>query len=179
MSNSLNSKLETAIGGAAGAEESLQALVEVVGKLLDCDRCCLFLRQPATRMSRMTHEWERKPEFALTRDSTDWSAEPASLENDDPMFAEALVNPDALFIDDVRTAEPGLVNAEYEEKHFGHRALVHAPVFHEGGMYGILEPCVFGKPRAWSETDRALVARVQNKAAAMIAAYVNERCPPT
>ena len=79
----------------------------------------------------------------------------------------------------LRSKDPiSLVNGEYEEKHFGHRALVHAPLYHEGLMYGILEPCVFGEPRVWSAEDRAVVESVQARLAELAAAYVAEHCRP-
>ena len=38
---------------------------------------------------------------------------------DDPMFAEALRNPEALYIEDVEAASPELLSAEYELENFG------------------------------------------------------------
>ena len=77
------------------------------------------------------------------------------------MFAEALRSPVALYIEDVTTADPSLVNREYELKYFRHRALVHAPLYHEGLMYGVLEPCVMEAARLWSSADREMIAMVQ------------------
>jgi len=151
-------------------------LMAVLGKSLDCDRCLLFLRQPATGLSRMTHGWSKKPQFELARDDRGWQPEPASLVADDPMFAEALRNPNALYIDDIKTADPALVNAAYELENFGHRALIHAPIYHDGQMYGILEPCVFGAPRRWNDRDRNTVDFVQDRIAPLVARYVAQHC---
>ncbi len=156
--------------------ETLSALIPALGEALACDRCLLFLRHPGTGMSRMTHGWTAKPEYALQREDHGWQPQSPTLIHDDPMFAEALRNPEALFIDDIENADPALVDASYELKHFGHRALVHAPIYHDGGMYGILEPCVFARSRHWSDADRALVAGVQEKISPIVAAYVHEEC---
>ncbi len=151
-------------------------LMALLGAALSCDRCLLFLRQPTTGLSRMTHAWMRKPEFALAREDKGWQPEPASLVIDDPMFAEALRNPNALYIDDVKKADPALVNAAFELEHFGHRALIHAPVYHQGRMYGILEPCVFNIPRRWTDRDRNIVDFVQDKIGVRAARYVEQEC---
>ena len=150
----------------------LGALMPALGIALDCDRCVLFLRDPHSRRARAPHRWQRKPEYALARADDGWHEEPDSLDDDDPMFAEALRNPAALFIEDVLTADRSRVNGPYEVEHFGHRALVHAPIYHDGLMYGILEPCVMGQPRAWSQSDRDTVALVQARIGPAAAAYV-------
>jgi hypothetical protein len=54
--------------------------------------------------------------------------------------------------------------------------LVHAPLYHDGLMYGVLEPCVMEVPRVWSAADREIVAMVQTRIAAMVATYVAENC---
>ena len=155
----------------------LSALMAALGMALDCDRCVLFLRDPHSRQARAPHRWQRKPEFALARANDGWHVEPDSLVDDDPMFELALRDPAALYIDDVLTADQSLVNGPYEVENFGHRALVHAPIYHHGLMYGILEPCVMGQPRDWSPPDRATVAMVQERIAPAVAAYVLANSP--
>ena len=162
------------LNGDGDLDERLTALMPLLCRELDCDRCALFLRDPETLLSRMTHAWARAPEFELAREDRGWTPQSPTLVEDDPMFAEALVNPEALYIEDIETADPALVNAPYEREHFGHRALVHAPLFHEGAMYGILEPCVFGEPRIWTVSNRETVSGVQRALAPLAARYVAE-----
>jgi hypothetical protein len=69
-----------------------------------------------------------------------------------------------------------LVDAAYELKHFRHRALVHAPLYHVGLMYGILEPCVMETARLWSAGNRETIALVQRKISPLAAAYVARHC---
>lgn len=157
-------------------DRPFDALMAVLGKSLDCDRCLLFLRQPSTGLSRMTHAWSRKPEFDLVRKDRGWQPESPNLVADDPMFAEALRNPNALYIDDIKTADPALVNEAFERENFGHRALIHAPIYHDHQMYGILEPCVFAVPRRWTDRDRNTVEFVQDKIAPLVARYVAQEC---
>ena len=80
----------------------------------------------------------------------------------DPMMGAGARDPQALFIEDVETAGPDVLNLEFE-KDFLHRALIHAPVYDEGQFLGILEPCTFGEPHVWTEEDRSLTAAVQER----------------
>ena len=172
----MTDELKALLESDAAPDALLGALMPVLSEALQCDRCVLFLREPRSRKSRATHAWARRPEFVLARGDSGWQVEPESLPTEDPMFGEALGNPEALYIEDVTTADPELVNAEYELEHFKHRALVHAPIYHDGLMYGILEPCVIGAPRVWSAADRETVAIVQRQIAPAVAAYVGENC---
>jgi GAF domain-containing protein len=172
----MTDELLALLDSEAAPDDLLGDLVRVLGAALDCDRCVLFLRDPRSRRARATHGWQSRPDYALARADQGWREEPPALVHDDPMFAEALRNPAALFIEDVTTADPSLVNGPYELKHFRHRALVHAPLYHHGLMYGILEPSVMTEPRAWSPTDREIIATVQERIAPVAAEYVARNC---
>lgn len=168
--------LQALLVSRASTDARLDKLPAAYAAAIDCDRCVLFLRDPHTRRSRPTHAWQRKPEYALAREDRGWQVESPTLSDDDPMFAEALRNPEALYIEDVLAADPALVNGPYEVAHFGHRALIHAPFYHDGLMYGILEPCMIETPRAWSAADRAVTALVQERMAPTVADYVARHC---
>ncbi len=172
MSEDLQALLES--GGAP--DDVLGDLMPALGAALDCDRAVLFLRDPHSARSRATHAWHRKPEYALAREDRGWRAEPPSLVADDPMFAAALRSPVALYIEDVTKADPSVVNRAYEAKYFRHRALVHAPLYHDGLRYGILEPCGMEAARVWSPADREIIALVQERIAPLAASYVARNC---
>jgi GAF domain-containing protein len=165
---------------ADSADSVLTALMPALCQALDCDRCVLFPRNPATGCWAMTHGWQRRPEFALDQPMNDWGL-PADDEAElDPMYAQALVSAEALFIEDVRAESPDVVNAAFEEERYGNRSLAHAPIYLlERGQsaesyYGLIEPCTVGRPHAWTETRRRLVRRVQELIAPVVAAYVAE-----
>jgi GAF domain-containing protein len=168
----MNDDIRAILESDATPDEKLTALMPVFARALDCERCVMFLRDPKTNRGRAVHRWAAKPEFALRRDDRGWEPMPATLLDDDPMYAEAMANPEALYIDDIETADPALVNTAYEKEHFGHCGLVHAPVYHQGEMYGVLEPSSMTKPRAWTPADRALVAAVQARIGPVVAAFV-------
>lgn len=154
-----------------------EALMPAYARALACHRCLLFPRHPETWMSCCSHGWWDKPEHAFPRDRI-WRRQPRSLASEDPLFGEALRNPEALYIEDIETAGPAVLDLDYERRDFGHRALIHAPLFHEGRCWGILEPCVFDAPRAWTAGDRALTAWLQQRLAPRVVAYVTRNAPP-
>jgi len=169
-------KLRDVFASDATDDAKMTRLMEVLCDVLDCDRCLLFLRDPATRKTRCTHGYHTDPAFAFDRPDQGWVPHPPSIETDDPMFAEAMRNPDALFIEDIETAPSDLVNAAYEREHFKHRALIHAPLQHDGKLYGVLEPCTMTEPRAWSEADREITAWTIKQLTPIAMDYIAANC---
>ena len=169
-------ELQAVFDNNTSGDEKMARLMQVLCGVLDCDRCLLFLRDPIARKSRCTHGWETDPGFAFDRPDEGWSEEPTTLEADDPMFAEAVKNPEALFIEDIETAPSTLVNAEYERENFKHRALVHAPLQHDGKLYGVLEPCTMEEPKVWSERDREVTAWTMKKLTPIAMEYIAANC---
>lgn len=153
-------------------------LMEIYGRAISADRCLLFLYEPARKLARCTHEWDREPGYAFGRSYAGWEPFDAqATAKDDPMFAEALHNPEALYIDDIEKADPALVNAPYEIENFQHRGLVHAPLIESGVLWGILEPCVIAAPKSWTPEDREVTAFVQRQLTPLAIRYVRDNCP--
>lgn len=139
-----------------GPAEVFEALLPVLGERLVCDRIFLYLRSPHQRLGRVPFCWRRHPHIPQIYD-LDWEPEPATLEVEDPLFAAALRTEPSVFVEDVETANPAVVNRAFEAQTFGHRALIHAHLSWDGRLWGILQPAVFGQPRVWSQADRALI----------------------
>ena len=154
--------------------EMLRELVSSLGVILPCERCGLFLRNPINRLSKLTHLWYLRDEHRLIR-ANYWHKESPTLATNDPMFRKALIDRRALFISDISTENPGVVNVEYELANFGHKALIHAPIHFNGKMYGILEACVFEKPRMWTNDNRKIITYLQENIAPRVASYVLRR----
>ena len=169
------SELRALFAGGSASDGFLDALMPAVCDTLACARSLLFLREPDRKMLH-THGWWRRPEQAHPIEDG-WSAEPATIAEDDPLFAEALRNPAALYIDDIEGAAPGVLNLELERAHYRHRAFIHAPIYGDGRLYGILEPCVFDRPREWSPEDRAITAWLQERLGPIAAEYVAANAP--
>lgn len=71
------------------------------------------------------------PEHAYRGDgmwTESWIDEPEELAELDPLYREALQSPEAFYIEDVQRSALGLLNLDYEREHYGHRALIHAPI---------------------------------------------------
>lgn len=133
------------------------AVLAFLGAQLQCDRCFLYLRHPATRLGKVPYCWCRHDDIPIVLDNH-WKPEPANLPNEDPMFAAALQCAPSIFVEDVETTNPDILDRTFEQANFGHRALVHAHLCHEGQLWGVLQPCRFNHPRVWTTRDRDLIA---------------------
>jgi GAF domain-containing protein len=140
------------------AEAVFDAVMPVLCDALSADRCFLYLRDGMTGRGGTVASWSADARGEDMR--RPFAPEIDDLFAVDPMMGIASRNPEALFIADVETAGPEILNLEFE-RDFGHRALIHAPVYDEGQLIGILEPCTFGDPHPWTEDDRILTAAVQ------------------
>jgi GAF domain-containing protein len=160
-------------------DTKLDAVMRLYAEALDSERCILYCREPDLRRANTTHAWWSEEPYAVTWESwfsSEWVDEgPPNAE--DPLFAAALVSPEAIYIGDIENDPTGLVNVEFEQRIFLHQALIHAPVYYQGKCYGILEPSVFGHPREWSATDRAITEWTQEKLGPIVAEYVATHGP--
>ena len=150
----------------------LEELVKAIADTLKVDRCFLYVRDPETRLGQAAFCYCRNPEVPNVSNKKWEQEQPEKLEAIDPMFAAALNCQPAIFVEDVETADPDLVNRDFEAKAFGHRALIHAHFCDEGQLWGILQPCVFGRPRKWLEEDKRLIATVVEQVTPLVKQYV-------
>ncbi|MBW4552850.1 MAG: GAF domain-containing protein [Aphanocapsa sp. GSE-SYN-MK-11-07L] len=148
-------------------------LLPKLGEWLECDRCFLYVRHPSTKMGKVTDCWRRSSQFPDLK-TTVWQQEPASLPQADPLFAAALQAKPSIFVEDVETADPEIVNREFEQANFGHRALIHAHLVQAGNLWGVLQPCVFGQPRIWSKTDRKIILELEQLMTPFVISYVKK-----
>lgn len=155
-------------------DELFSPLMEEIGKSLKSDRCFLYLRHPDTRWGKAAFCYCRHDHIPDVT-TEQWERESASLEQEDPMFAAALACQPSIFIEDVATAKPQVVNREFERKHFGHRALIHAHLCCEGELWGILQPCLFEQPRHWTSSDRQLIFNLIPPLTPLVRQYVTEQ----
>ncbi|NEQ55829.1 MAG: GAF domain-containing protein [Leptolyngbya sp. SIO3F4] len=146
-------------------------LMPAVVEALQCDRTFLYIRDPQRQRTSITHGYSRDNRWP-TMVQSGWSDESPSLNAKDPLTASAYKSPEAKFIDDIETAAPDTLDLAMERAIFGHRALVHAPIYYEGIFYGIVEPCVFDKPRIWSERDLTLITTLQSQLGSWIVRYL-------
>lgn len=137
-------------------ETALTELVKLVGESLQADRCFLYVRHPAAGRGKIAFCWCRDATIPNVIQKN-WQDDVTDLPNEDPLFRAAFHDQPSVYVDDVETAPPTVLNREFEAKTFGHRALIHGHITETGQLWGILQPCVFGPPRTWTEADRAFV----------------------
>lgn len=147
-----------------------------LGQLLACDRIFLYLRSPATGLGQVPFCWRHSPQIPLVYDEN-WQREPSTLSQEDPMFAAALRGEPSLFIEDVEQASAKTLNQEFERQHFGHRALIHAHIYQNGQLWGVLQPCMFGSPRRWSHQDRDRIDQAIALITPKVIEYVHNSVP--
>ncbi|MFQ4136077.1 GAF domain-containing protein [Nodosilinea sp. PGN35] len=134
----------------------MDELLATLGQRLRCDRVFLYLRCPDSQLGRVPFCWRSRPSVPQIYDP-EWKPEPSSLADEDPMFAAALKAQPSIFVADVETASPTVLNRDFERATFGHRALIHAHLCSGQTLWGILQACVFDAPRQWSQADRHLI----------------------
>ena len=152
--------LEQLFEGELEPDALFAALMPALGKVLPCDRCFLYLRDPIKGQGIITHCWARDGRAAEWL-GADWLEAPEAPQ--DPLMTIALRTPVAVFVNDIETAGRDVVDRDYEREKFRHRALVHAPIYLNELLIGILECSMFELPRVWSEGDRQLIAALQAK----------------
>jgi GAF domain-containing protein len=156
------SELQSVFQSGDHADVVLPAVLTLLGEQLQCDRCFVYLRNPSTNLGKVPFCWRRHDQIPRVYDAG-WKPEPASLADEDPMFAAALQCAPSIYVEDVETASPDILNRQFEQENFGHRALIHAHLCQDGQLWGVLQPSFFGHPHVWSDRDRQLITIVEKE----------------
>ena len=177
MTDPILPKIQAEISSQNQTPEAIfPLLVPALGDVLNCDRVFLYLRNPETQIGKVPYCWRRNSNYPEVRDA-EWKKEPKSLGEEDPLFAAALRAEPSIFLEDVETANPQVVNKNFEAKEFGHRALIHAHLCVDGLLWGVLQPCIFARPRVWTDFDRQVIAAVTEKISPLAVAFVTGAQP--
>ena len=125
--------------------DTLHQLVQLVGTALEADRCFLYVRQPDQKRGRTAFCWRRNEQIPDDI-QPDWQPDTGALPDQDPLIGPGW--PCAPRSTSMMWRRPGLgvLNRDFERDTFGHRALIHAHIERDGQLWGILQPCLFGKP---------------------------------
>lgn len=153
--------------------QTLNQVVECVGMALQADRCFLYVRQPDQGRGRTAFCW-RKHQGIPDKNTIqpDWESDTDELPALDPLIRAALAMKPSVYVDDVKTASPQVLNQRFEEETFGHRALIHAHIQRDNKLWGILQPCMFGSPRHWTDEEKTQIEAILPRLQPVIAAYV-------
>ncbi|WP_420147574.1 GAF domain-containing protein [Spirosoma sp.] len=173
--NALSASIEELLRAEHSPSHTLNQIVEYVGLALQADRCFLYVRQPDRGRGRSAFCW-RKNQSIPDKNTIqpDWQADTDELPAEDPLIRAGLAIKPSVYVDDVETASPDVLNREFERKTFGHRALIHAHIQKDSKLWGILQPCVFGRVRHWTDEEKKQIETILPLLQPVIAAYVNE-----
>ncbi|GAA4466253.1 hypothetical protein GCM10023189_48000 [Nibrella saemangeumensis] len=163
--------LEPLLNSDLSPGEKLSQIVGQLGEILRVDRCFLYVRDPAAGRGRIAFCWLRDTTIPDVFQPS-WQDDTTDLPDEDPLFAAALAGKPSVYVDDVKMAEPDVLNRDFEDRTFGHSALVHAHIMEGETLWGILQPCMFGKPRHWTEQDRAFIEPLLPRLAPIIQSFV-------
>ncbi|AII54198.1 GAF domain-containing protein [Hymenobacter sp. APR13] len=158
MTTTLLTDVRRTLAAETAPAAALTQVLELVGQALAADRCFLYVRNPAAGRGRIALCWRRHD--AIPNPIHDWQNDTTDLPQEDPLFRAALAAKASVFVEDVETAPPTVLNRAFEHKTFGHRALIHAHITEHGQLWGILQPCLFGQPRPWTADERAAIESI-------------------
>lgn len=168
-------QIQALIETAQTPDDLFRQLMPAIAQWLECDRCFLYLRDPQTRLGRVPFCWTRNAQIPTVYDA-DWKPEPPSLPDEDPMFAAALRTEASIFVEDVETANPEVLNAQFERENFGHRALIHAHLCQDHQLWGVLQPCIMQKSRFWDATEKDAIHELIPQLMPFAVQYVTSHC---
>lgn len=171
--NTLTYAIDAIISKGHAPTETLNDVVQAVGLALRADRCFLYVRQPDREHGRIAFCW-RKDDTIPDVIQPDWQPDTTDLPQEDPLFRAAIEGRPSVYVNDVDTATSDVLNQEFEQKTFGHRALIHAHVHAENELWGILQPCVFGEPRQWTSDEKMEIGSILPRLYPVIRQYVTE-----
>jgi GAF domain-containing protein len=169
----LPENIENLLAGPQPLEHLLTALLPLVTITLAADRCFIHVHNPALGVGRIAFCWCKDETIPYVLQEN-WEPDTATLPQQDPLFAAAIRRAPSVFVEDVTTAPPTVLNREFEDKTFGHRALIHAHLVEEDKLWGILQPAIFGRPRQWSAADRAFIEALLPRVTPLVKAYVEQ-----
>ena len=153
-------------------DQRLTLIMQVLCQVWQCERCFLCLRDPDSSLTRITHSHCTRPDHSSLLES-DWVLEDAAVLTD-PLMVLAFQSPDAVYVEDVETADAATINLAYEQQVFKSRALIHIPLYSQRRLYGILEPCVFDQPRVWTKADRWVAMQMQQRLEPLVIEYLRQ-----
>lgn len=171
IANQLPNDIDDLLDKNYTADKTLNEAVRIVGETLHADRCFLYVRQPFQERGRIAFIWRKDGQIDKIF-QPDWQPDTTNLPNEDPLIRAGLNGEKSVYIDDVKTAGPGVLNEEFENKTFGHRALIHAHIQKDGQLWGILQPCVFEQTRHWTDDEKAGMEAILSKLQTAIAEFV-------
>jgi GAF domain-containing protein len=165
-------ELTRVLSGNLPLKEKLMAITRLTGLHLQVDRCFLYVRNPEAGKGRIEFCWcAHKDVEDVTQHVWQYDLD---LPEQDPLFGAAISLQPSVYVEDVLTAPKEVLNQEFEENTFGHRALIHAHIHMDNQLWGILQPAVWNTPRNWNSEDHDFIEALLIELGPLVKEYATE-----
>jgi len=146
-------ELEAVFHRSESDDEVLDRLLPVLGYLIKCDYCFLYLRHPQRHYSCITHHWKKTNDYSTVADVS-WHPEDRKL-LESPLFRAALAAEHSVFIDNIDAEQTNLRSVDPLIQ--GEQALAQGHIIKDSQLWGILRVGIFKRPRSWMQFDRSMI----------------------
>ncbi|MEM9803657.1 MAG: GAF domain-containing protein [Cyanobacteria bacterium P01_D01_bin.56] len=161
-------ELEAIFHQANSNNEQLSQVLAVLGSLLKCDCCFLYLRNPQGSVGKITHCWTASEQYS-DRVEADWHTEPKTL-LDSSLLEAAIATEHSVFVENIDIEYP---DARNTDRLLGtEQALAQGHIVKQDQLWGILRVCVFERSRTWMQFDRSLVIHSVQRLLPVVINYV-------
>lgn len=162
-------ELEAVFHRSDSDEDVLDQVLPMLGYLIKCDYCFLYLRHPQQHLSRMTHYWEKNYSHSEMLENS-WHLEDKQLLRS-PLFKSALAAELSVFMENINAEyRDGLRDTDplMREEH----ALAQGHIIKGYQLWGILRVGILDRPRSWMQFDRSLITHSVQRLVPNVINYV-------
>jgi len=131
-------------------------VIQRVGEALHVDRGFIAVRDPPKQRCRIAFVWRHDESVPAVAFGMEWNDENGITE-EDPLYRAALACRPSVYVTDIETALPDVLNRAYEVRYFGHRAFIHGHIVQDGQLLGTIELSMIDRSREWTEADRLFI----------------------
>ncbi|MGD1856575.1 MAG: hypothetical protein ACFB2W_20235 [Leptolyngbyaceae cyanobacterium] len=162
-------ELEAIFHRSESDADVLNQLLPVLGYLIKCDYCLLYLRHPRQRYSRITHYWEKTNDHPVIVEDS-WHPEDKNL-LDSPLFNAALAAEHSVFIENVDDGYKNLHNTDPLVRE--EQAIAQGHIVKDDQLWGILRVGILDRPRLWMQFDHSLIIHSAQRLVPNVINYVD------
>lgn len=148
---------ELAAVGGEEVDPSIDRALASIGGFLEADRAYVALRREQNGLLQVTHEWSAEGIEPRILDLAD-----IPLEEEFPWVARRIHKGRIVDVPDVSSLPPEAESARAACEAGGIRSLIALPLEMQERLMGLLFLCVVGRPRRWTDEERALLRFAAN-----------------
>lgn len=160
------------------SDKTLNEAMKLIGEHIGADRCFLYVRQPNQERGRIAFCWRKDGEIDQVF-QPDWLPDTTDRPQTDPMNRISLDSKEPVYVDDVKTSGPGVLNQVFSQDTYGHRAFVEAPIRQSGQLWGILVPSIFGESHTWTDDEKSEIEAILPRLQPLIEEFAGLDTPTT